>query len=505
MEFNNQPADPSKQVDKEPLIKPNPYSTRGIRLKLFMLVCLLGLVFVAMHEAGKPENWEWMGFDNDADIRLDGDDSTTSGDSRFDRDKLPTNDPDESTRSRNANRSPDRRSTPSIRIVSETSSQSKSFQTGDAELDYPVAAVRFWEETYPALPAPQKKVLMQTTRQLRTGQLVQDRSLEESTKLIKILEVRREQFHQYLFDQLTLTPDKSPSKPLLSEQYYASEQVWEKMIKPALEAVNLEKDITVAQQQAIFKLQPVLDQLAYRQVQDKTTIGWVGDSEAWIRSWERLLKPKDADLESKPVKRIQLMSQPDVFRGRMVSLGGWIRSGRKIELSDDSATGLSHCYELWLRPADTSVGPYCVYCAELPKVDGLPVFNEKYQDANIKVTLDGLFFKLRKFVAGSQDIEYCPLLVSSTLTVIAEEDLRESSSNLAFSVYWLIPAIIGLPVFAVFVAWLAYRGSEVTRLEPSEKNKNRLGASLDDLRNDPNIETDLERIQKLEGTDEPTD
>jgi hypothetical protein len=53
-------------LKRRPLRPPPNFQSRGFRLRLMTLFAALVLVLILMQEAGKPERWEWMGFDRAA-------------------------------------------------------------------------------------------------------------------------------------------------------------------------------------------------------------------------------------------------------------------------------------------------------------------------------------------------------------------------------------------------------------------------------------------------------
>lgn len=58
--------DDDEPLQRRPLRPPPDFQSRGFRLRLLTLFAALVLVLILMQEAGKPERWEWMGFDRAA-------------------------------------------------------------------------------------------------------------------------------------------------------------------------------------------------------------------------------------------------------------------------------------------------------------------------------------------------------------------------------------------------------------------------------------------------------
>lgn len=512
---NPQLHDPNKESN-EPLLTPIPYSRSGLNTKLLMLFAMLGMVVYAMFEAGKPENWEWMGFEKQPDISIaiEGEGEGESRDAA-----VPANDSEvaeynpSAKRKSDANRSgavgkPPSSANARITIIREQDSAGSQAvpairlqQESLGAAGYPVAAIRFWEQAYRDLSQESRQALMRTLKQIRTAGSLSDKEIDAAKQAVVALTKKRREYHQELFDQLTLTPDKATNKRELSERYNASEDKWKKEILPSLVAKIGKQEVTAEWRQAIVGLQAVLDQLAYAEVKDRTTVGWNGDSIAWTRLWEKILH-ENATGESTtatPVERIQLISQPDFYRGKRVAIEGVVLSGRKEVLKSTSSLGLEYYYVLWMRPTDSGVGPYCLYTAKLP--ESFPVLGEEFQDLDQLIQAKAIFFKVRSFVAVDSSVAYGPVLLTSNIESLAaakpETVTREGS---AIPWGYLLPAILGLSLMSGGIAWIAFRTTEVDSYQPGQKTRNRIEASLDELKDDSNIETDLERVKRLAQT-----
>lgn len=504
--------DPNKESN-EPLLKPIPYSRSGLNTKLLMLFAMLGMVVYAMFEAGKPENWEWMGFEKQPGISIAIDEENESRDAA-----VLSNDSEVAERNVGATRKSDvKRSgavgkppssgNASISIVREQDSAGSQamlsirLQQASQEAGYPAAAIRFWEQAYRDLSQDSRKALMKTLKQIRMEGSLSDKEIDAAKRAVIALTKKRREYHQELFDQLTLTPDKATNKRELSERYNASEDKWKKAILPSLVAKIGKQEITAEWRQAIIGLQAVLDQLAYAEVKDRTTVGWNGDSIAWARLWEKILH-EDVTGESttaNPVQRIQLVSQPDFYRGKSVTIEGVVLSGRKEVLKSTSSLGLDHYYVLWMRPTDSDVGPYCLYTAKLP--EAFPDLGEEFQDLDQLIKANAVFFKVRSFVAVDSSVAYGPVLLTNTIESLAAAK-PEAATREQSTIPWgyLLPAILGISLISGVIAWITFRTTEVNSYQPGQKTRNRIDASLDELKDDSNIETDLERVKRLAET-----
>jgi hypothetical protein len=362
--------------------------------------------------------------------------------------------------------------------------------------DSPGAGNDFWSPLFQKMNADQQETLLLLLKSMRQGTLVPEDQRENATRLVQIVHRQRQDFHQKLFDQLTITPNNSPQKTKLANDFYQSQEIWDEKIFPAMSAAALGEDITVSQQQAIVRLQQLIDPLLLEQVQDLTSIGWTGDSAAWKRLWEKSLHGDPADFE--PVTRIQLMSQSNFYRGKPVMVEGWVRSARRETLGADSELGLSHYYILWMRPKESKLGPLCVYTSTLP--NGFPEISDQFTDINEHVRIDAYFFKIRTYVAGDESVRNCPLLISKTLQPITSVPFTsvnrwQPSRTTLFALLTLIPVV------ATILAWWAFRTSETYRHSPNQKSAQRINSSLNQLVDDPRVQTDQEKIMSLYETE----
>ena len=71
--------DDEEPLKRRPLGPPPDYQSRGFRLRLMTLFAALVLVLILMQEAGKPERWEWMGFDCAASQQDSGQSDSANG------------------------------------------------------------------------------------------------------------------------------------------------------------------------------------------------------------------------------------------------------------------------------------------------------------------------------------------------------------------------------------------------------------------------------------------
>ncbi len=460
---------------RKPVRPPTDFTSRAVRIRLMMLFGMLIFVLVLMREARKPQNWEWLGFGQapaNAEKPIE--------EKRDDTEMSPLENGGDST-------------DPGVLIDPE-------FIVSRAK-EYPKQASLFWQTMYLRLNTDRQKQLFRLVRMIRQHQpldQLKDSEREDFTKLVKFVSSKRSDFHARLFDKISLLADDAAEKKLLNDQLFEAKAIWSEKIQPALQQTLDGEDINMSQLAAISQLQLVLDQLAFSQVLDKSSLNRPVEGNAWLRIWESVLSPGKIEFEE--VTHIQLTSQPDSFRGQPIRVEGWIRSAQRKNVVANEL-GLDHYYILWMRPQDTNLAPYCVYSQELPK--GFPHVTGESIKLNEAAVIDGSFFKLRSFIDGSEQVSSCPLILANTFQWKKQTEDASVSPFAGWQPprWFIITAFISMPIAATLIAWFVFRNTQMKRYAPGQKRQKSIEKSLVRLSDDPNIQTDLEKVQALNELD----
>ncbi len=498
--------DQSTQSEDDP-IRPksnattNERASRAIRIKLTMLFAMLLLVIFLMVEAGKPERWEWMGFDktgqSKSQIQDDANTIRMGETPNSERPTQPTNQtqatgdsPQESedvTSSLSSNRS--------IQIANQANQSIPPSMLKTKEVDYPTAAKTFWNTTFRKMNPAQQTTLLKLVKNVRLGQSIPASDQESARQITRLLSRLRDQYQQDLFDKLSIAPNGTAETTKLANAMYESAEIWE-TVQPALEASSRGEEFTIGQLKAVEKLQSVLDPLIYAQVEDRTSIGWKGDPAAWKRIWEKTLAGEVPEPQS--VTRIELVGQPDYYRGRAIEVEGWVRRARKEKLDESSELGFSHYYIIWMRPHETKLGPYCVYANSLP--EGFPEIGEQDLELNEHVRLQGYFFKVRNYIAADGSVLNCPLIISQSMAPVESTQFtavdRWQPSRSTLMVFFAL-----IPIIATGLVWIAFRNSKTKPYTPGKKMKTKIDRTLEELSHDPDVQSDRERVMELYETE----
>ena len=466
------------------------------------------MVIYSMNEAGKPKNWAWMGFEK----------KSNSTDETIDTSAPATNAMAESDSANNAVSSPAAKSettsasapalspvvppktissapvrTEAIRL----SNASPTFQLAEQPTGLPIESARFWSSFFASLATTEQVEWVELLEVLQSNKPPAERTpaTQSQAKLIARAQQQRDNFNNELLDRMSSIPQASKKYSQVSNDYFEANKFWQKKISPALTAFLDATDVTLIQQQAIVNLQRHLDVDALDLVQDKTAVGWTGDSVAWKRSWNRIHQGKLG--EPTYVKRIQLTGQPREYRGKAITVYGFVRdihkrraaSSDSIAGSRNDGTGEVDYYILWVQPSDSDAGPYCVYCLDLPAK--LPRSKEELAEFQQMATIDGMFFKNRSYQAADRSVQHCPLILADGF------ELKPAALNLEISPAWMAAALALVPLLGVGIAWYAFRSTVSRKRLPSEKSQQEIGVFLGDLKNDPSIKTDIEQVQAI--------
>ena len=498
MRFDKSSGDDSQVARSESVVPPVDKTSKAIRLKLLMLFSMLILIIIAINEAGKPERWEWMGFDQPPTsvktMDLGHQADQTAAKIEF----------EQNTGERNADPTPGNKTgilssekSNSTFSVAPSTDRAPPVLVGTYQGDYPIAAVQFWENLFRKLPPDPQSCFLRLVTRIRNGITTPEDQQAEAKRVVQTIKRERDSYEQTLFDKLAVATDGTPEKIELLNQLNESQDIWTDKIFPALSESSSGRDTTLSQQNAVIRLQTVIDGLLLQQVQDHTSLGWTGDSGSWIRMWEKVTSSASPVAElagAAPVKRIELMGQPSVYRGQPIAIEGWVRSARKKRLPTDTALGINHYYILWVRPRESKLGPYCIYSQKIP--DSFPTLSNEFTDVNQLVQVQGYFFKIRNYIAADSSVQECPIIIAPNLQVLESAPMplldKWQPSRLT-----LTTAFVIIPLGATLIAWFAFQTSRTRQQSPAKSTKKRIHDSLGSLVESPEVQTDREKIMAL--------
>ena len=154
--------------------------------------------------------------------------------------------------------------------------------------------------------------------------------------------------------------------------------------------------------------------------------------------WKRLVSTPADQLKQNSwgnVAYAQLMHQPEVYRGRIVSVQGTARRARKVTVASGDHD-LSDYWELWVDPTWGPAAPIVVCCPELPS--NFPTGDT----IRCPIECEGYFYK--RWAYKAQDgVRTAPVLLAKILVAtIPQPALPPPAATPAISGPWLAMACL---------------------------------------------------------------
>ena len=431
------------------------------------LVALLVLVLMAMEKAAKPETWERLGFREpvaaevaNEDAKIIVDDDPSSEPIGFQAD------------------TPAETKADSPSITTEPAPDSSDNDFTESNIDSSIAVhQQFWLNFFDRLNNEKKRDLMRMLRYARINQPLPEIFLDPSTAIISRIGPGQQRFFakQEGLDDETLTAESK----ILSQQ------------RQALAAIAIGEEADDHQREQVAAIEKLIDEFAMQQIRDRTPMTRSADATAWTRTWERVLTSKVTDPQ--PVTHFELMTQSEFFRGKFVEVVGTIRGVQRISTSDNEL-GITSYFVVWMQPDQAGTGPFCIYTFKLP--DDFPAVGDEFTNVDERATITAAFFKLRIYTAQSGDVPECPLLLARTLKRIAPQTVAAQKSWLPDSRF-MVPFFILAPLLVGYLAFRTYQSTKTKPITHGKVATEQIETTLNELKHDPEIKSDAERIQSL--------
>lgn len=229
-------------------------------------------------------------------------------------------------------------------------------------------------------------------------------------------------------------------------------------LRPVLQAAASPQKMTETDRRRLEQLQTLYDEIDWRRVQDNTPLWRSAEYDAWYRVWEQLDTPRadQSPAEAVRVSRLQLFSEPSVYRDRLVKFRGTVQAAYRAAATDN-LLGITHYYVLTihLRPMDPS--DVRVYCTALP-ADFPPIRagdgTHRPTLLNETVEITGYFFK-RAVCLTTAGPQLTPVVLGSVSGWLRRPRDQDRSSGPDLQDLAIICA--GAALFGVLVAYWVYR------------------------------------------------
>ncbi len=255
-------------------------------------------------------------------------------------------------------------------------------------------------------------------------------------------------------DEITLTQDERRQWLDILKQM---QQQWQTQSLPALKQLAESPPSTTAHQTEIERIQTELDTVFLAEIRDNT-IFRAAETDAWFRLLERLAV-NDVSRSSQTAAPVvsfgQLFKQPDVYRGRLVTVQGTARRA-EFMAAPENIYGITNYFRLWLQPSGSN-SPIVIYSLEIPERFPAAAIAEapgSFLDMDEPVQVTGFFFKRWPYPA-QDGTRLAPVVLSRTLSWSPSTTGLADPERLPGWTFWLA-LFSGTALFGSGIAALVY-------------------------------------------------
>jgi hypothetical protein len=314
-----------------------------------------------------------------------------------------------------------------------------------------------WSRLRDELGLPEKSRLQQVLKTARGGPMLTEDERPSWGSTLQKLDVRWRELGGEATAALAPLPESEKAEwSRVLEQLDAT---WNNDLRPLLAAAGSGQALTAPQQATLMELQRLLDDLALADIRDNTVIRSV-EGDAWFRFFEQLQATSPSSLKAAAIGRIgflQLFKQPQVYRGKLVTVRGDVRLGYRVAAQANHG-GIEGYYVYWLKPAGGPNRPMVIYALETPP--GFPALADKElgqppTELDEPAEFTGYFFKNWAYPA-QDNTRLAPLLLARApewQPVTAPQ--RSLPSGRA-----VVATVLASVVFAVALACFVYYKSQ---------------------------------------------
>lgn len=194
------------------------------------------------------------------------------------------------------------------------------------------------------------------------------------------------------------------------------------------------------------------------------------EADAWFYLFSLL--PEDKLSPRNEVTYTQLIDQPHVYRGKLVTVRGEVVRIEQLPAGENNQ-GIEHLYRVLLRPPGRALWPITAYCRELPEgwTTGKPLTNQ--------VLVTGFFFKNLSY-AWQDGMGLTPVIVARSFSVLEKtepEVLADGNATPPLGILLLTAAAIAAAV-VLFIVW---RTTAMEKSQQLNDDSRQIGESLSRL------------------------
>ncbi len=199
-----------------------------------------------------------------------------------------------------------------------------------------------------------------------------------------------------------------------------------------------------------------IDEKLLDEIEDNTSFR-PKEQAAWFAMFKRLEQLATDELRDQSMGTLsyaQLLQQPEIYRGRIVTLRGTVVR-EEIQHAPKNSLGIETYHRLWLQPAGGGQWPFVVYCLQLP--EQFP----RGDSLHAPVAVNGYFFKNWSY-SWDDGFGLAPIVLAAEFAWSRPLPAQE---KLTAPVRWKALAL-GVVAAALFAMAVLYFSWKQTRNQP---------------------------------------
>lgn len=348
------------------------YSSRAVKLRLFVLVCGVMVVLVLMFEARKPENWNWMGFSKgepNIDTRYlvnlgqSGSDSQAAVDNRASKGNPPSIQSNSQTQTGHKEKN-------SKNSGSQQNDSSSAPNQQPDSPEYELAEKDFWDANYRKLNFRQRMLLLEGLYLANQGKKLDEQQASEWLRIAEEFSVSNDRYQADIVKYMTTLSESDPERGRLTETLFKLQNRWDRFQK-VIQGIGNRDELSNMDSDSLGDLQLALDRTMLDFVEDNSLQSFVNDQPAMFRLIEKLQKGESWYKKAEPEKVLfaQLYKETERLRGKTVTFKGKIRGAYSARPAANYLA-VDRLYVYWIQ-MDGAQNPVAVYSLKQP--DGFVV------------------------------------------------------------------------------------------------------------------------------------
>ncbi len=471
VEITPEDLDRSSRPGGRRILPPPNYGSRAMRLKLYVLVGSLLLVFVLMEQVRNPDLWRRIGFTDKpagtksdepiwTEVRIAPDDEELQQEPEADSGK---------------------------KIAPPTVDEQNADVGGDDQsvvIDAGKESADLWTGLFRGLKPDE---LNTVAARMVAG--IESPAGTEIGAVAKTLDQRLGNEVTLRLEQIAILGQSDRPRAAVMAQGVARAQIeWRGKLRAWLESdTALEGDNS-----EFVSFERAMQSVAMEKIEDRTGPARKVEGAAWLLALHQCMKADRSDVPTEPAI-YEMMTMPSRYRATRVRLKGQLLGIEPLRTSGN-AMGIEQYWILWIGEESGGNVPACVYLTNKP--DNFPGDETGFAKCKLPVQVDGLFFKLRTYTASDRTSAVCPLILSSNVQLIQVADVASGTAagtgQLPAGWPWMVAGLIAV---AIFVAWNAWRSIRSGLRHPEPAG---LREGLKVLADNDGILTHREQVARLQ-------